>query len=97
MVFLFARVLNYAFAPREGTSEESWTKLTDDVEAWNAAKPQHFSPLWLDSSPQTDGSPFPEILMLGAPQGVFPLGRLFFHSKLTNYVRNQSMACNLTA
>ncbi len=69
MVYLFARVLNFAFAPEDGSSKESWAELADEVEAWNATKPENFAPLWLDSSPQRDGSPFPEILMLGGPQG----------------------------
>jgi hypothetical protein len=69
MVYLFARVLNFAFAPEGGSSKESWAELADEVEAWNATKPEHFAPLWLDLSPQRDGSPFPEILMLGGPQG----------------------------
>ncbi|KAN0099556.1 hypothetical protein V8E51_013331 [Hyaloscypha variabilis] len=68
MVYLFARVLNFAFAPEGGSSKESWAELADEVEAWNATKPEHFAPLWLDLSPQRDGSPFPEILMLGGPQ-----------------------------
>jgi hypothetical protein len=71
MVFLFAKVLNYAFAQGESSSEKSWAELADEVTAWNATKPEHFSPLWLDASSQQDGSPFPEIMMLGGPQGEF--------------------------
>lgn len=71
MVFLFAKVMNYAFQPNRDTSEDTWMQLEAEVETWNFTKPQHFSPLWLEYSTQPGHSPFPEIVMFGSPQGEF--------------------------
>lgn len=56
MVFLFATVLDYAFAPQEHTENETprperWQELRLEVENWYNTKPWYFSPLWEDKEP----------------------------------------------
>ncbi|OCL03330.1 hypothetical protein AOQ84DRAFT_152074 [Glonium stellatum] len=68
IVFLFAKILNYAFKPVGVAPEESWSQLEEQVEAWNMTKPQYFSPLWVEHQPGERNYRFPDIMMLGASQ-----------------------------
>ncbi|RDW85299.1 hypothetical protein BP6252_02889 [Coleophoma cylindrospora] len=68
MVFLFARVLNYAFRSPTSSSQDTWSELSNDVEEWYATKPQFFAPLWSESRDEQSSSPFPCIIMMSPSQ-----------------------------
>lgn len=56
MVFLFASILDYAFAPPDRNEDqiprpERWHELRMEVEKWHKTKPWYFSPLWEDMNP----------------------------------------------
>ncbi|KAK8170212.1 hypothetical protein IWX90DRAFT_502455 [Phyllosticta citrichinensis] len=65
IIYTFAYVLNYCSQQNQeedNSSFEQWKQLCGDVEAWNANKPHHFRPLWVNE-PKDIGSPFPKIWM----------------------------------
>ncbi|RDW77873.1 hypothetical protein BP5796_05725 [Coleophoma crateriformis] len=68
MVFLFARVLNYAFRSPTSSSQDTWTELFNNVEEWYATKPQFFAPLWSENRNEQSSSPFPCIIMMSPSQ-----------------------------
>jgi hypothetical protein len=96
IVFLFAKVLNYAFRSSETAPEESWFQLEEEVEAWNIAKPSYFSPLWMEDMADQRQSPFPHVAMLGSSQGELEIQCSIRHHFKTqhNDVLEQLTACN---
>ncbi|KAF2147022.1 uncharacterized protein K452DRAFT_314269 [Aplosporella prunicola CBS 121167] len=62
MVFVFAKILNYACQQEEAPSKKKWQQLHEEVETWNRMKPWHFRPLWA-RRPEGDTAPFPEVWM----------------------------------
>ena len=67
IVFLFAKVLNYAFRSEDTVPDETWATLQEQIETWYSTKPSYFSPLWTAN----DVTPFPRIIMLGEAQGIY--------------------------
>jgi len=51
IVFIFATILDYAFAPAQTPAPERWHELHADVESWFRTKPWDFAPLWQNMSP----------------------------------------------
>ncbi|PVH79738.1 hypothetical protein DL98DRAFT_630800, partial [Cadophora sp. DSE1049] len=68
IVFLFAKVLNYAFRSEDTVPDESWTTLQEQVETWYSTKPSYFAPLWAARDGDARVTPFPRIVMLGQAQ-----------------------------
>ncbi|KAG4431765.1 hypothetical protein IFR05_012741 [Cadophora sp. M221] len=64
IVFIFAKVLNYAFRSEDVVPDDSWISLQEQVENWNSAKPSYFDPLWTGGR----GTLFPRVVMLGTAQ-----------------------------
>lgn len=71
IVFIFAKVLNYAFRSEDVVPDESWISLQEQVENWNSAKPSYFDPLWTGNDRGVQGTLFPRVVMLGTAQGRF--------------------------
>ncbi|KAK5085164.1 hypothetical protein LTR64_008638 [Lithohypha guttulata] len=51
MVFIFARILDYAFSHAPIPTPDRWHELRAEVENWWNTKPWDFAPLWKNMSP----------------------------------------------
>lgn len=69
IVFIFADILTNVFL-QDGRqiSLEKWNELDADVDGWEASKPQHFAPLFVQEDPEGDTTPWPEVLMCSPAQ-----------------------------
>ncbi|KAF2083319.1 hypothetical protein K490DRAFT_51991 [Saccharata proteae CBS 121410] len=70
MVWIFAKVLDFAFQQNDIPTAQKWTSLHDEVDAWNVAKPWHFQPLWMGELGAAEESPFPPIWMSSPAHGI---------------------------
>ena len=53
IVFIFATILDYAFAPSQVPAPERWHELRAEVLNWYSTKPWDFAPLWENMNPET--------------------------------------------
>jgi hypothetical protein len=73
MVFLLARILSYAFNEESRTrrSYASLKALEDEIDDWNASKPQTFQPVHFVPRGKDAGSRFPTIWTLLPVHGMY--------------------------
>jgi hypothetical protein len=69
IVFLFAKVVNFAFGRQTGDPHDTWQQLDLEIQSWNLRKPQHFNPIWMQHRNHSLECQFPEVLMFGTPEG----------------------------
>ncbi|KIV82255.1 hypothetical protein PV11_04378 [Exophiala sideris] len=76
IIFLFANILTHVFTlGSDQLSVQQWLELDAELAAWDAAKPWHFSPLYIDQArvfgaPGEASSPWPCLLVCNPAQVV---------------------------
>ncbi|KIX94671.1 uncharacterized protein Z520_09717 [Fonsecaea multimorphosa CBS 102226] len=77
IIFIFAQLLTYVFGDdhEQQLSLEQWTELDAEVTSWEASKPWHFAPLFIESPgvsalDSSNRGPWPELYVCNPAQVV---------------------------